>query len=75
LVKTQRSRRERDKKEKKGIKPMAAADLSKPLNPGWLHLWIIIPHEVMLILCLCVLNAVKQRKISPVKGALKWAFA
>jgi len=26
------------------------AAVSKPLNPGWLHLWIIIPHEVMLTL-------------------------
>jgi len=35
---------------------MSTAALSQPLNPGWLHLWIIIiPHEVMLTLCLCVI--------------------
>jgi len=40
---------------------MATADMSKPLNAGWLHLWIIIKHEVKLTLCLCVyLNAKQQ---------------
>jgi len=52
----------------------------KPLNPGWLHLWIIISYEVMLTLCLCIyLNAVKQQitlqKMSPVEEALGWFSA
>jgi len=49
------------KRKETGRKPMATADLSKPLNPGWLHLWIIIKHEVMLTLSLCIyLNAKQQ---------------
>jgi len=64
----------RNGKEKKGRKPIATADVSQAMNPGWLHLWIIIPHEVMLTLCLCIyLNAVKQQitlqKILPVEGS------
>jgi len=38
---------ERNGEKKRGRKAMATAKLSKPLNPAWLHLWIIIPHEVM----------------------------
>jgi len=30
--------------ERKGRKPIATSALSQALNPGWLHLWIIIPH-------------------------------
>jgi len=72
LVRPHSSQQQRNGNEKKGRKPMVAVAFSESLNSGRLYFCIIIPHEVMLTLCVCIyLNAVKQemtsRKIPPVK--------
>jgi len=54
---------------------MAAADLSKPLNPGWLQIWIIIKLKELITLRLCMyLNAKQQivlQEVLPMERALE----
>lgn len=63
---------EKGKVQKERRKDNIQPVLSQPLNSGWLHLWIVVLHDVMLKRK--DLNAVKLTtlpRISPVARALE----